>query len=47
MATLQNGDQRAGKYVATFDAKNLASGVYIYKLQADNVSIAKKFTLLK
>ena len=47
VATLQNGDQRAGKYVATFDAKNLASGVYIYKLQADNVSIAKKFTLLK
>ena len=47
VATLYDGDQKAGNYLATFNAKNLASGVYIYKLQADGVSISKKFTLIK
>jgi len=47
VATLQDGNQKAGSYMATFDAKNLASGVYLYKLQAADVSISKKLILMK
>ena len=31
--TLANGQMQAGKYNVTFDAKNLATGVYFYRLQ--------------
>lgn len=47
VATLFEGDQRAGNYVATFDGSGLASGVYTYRLQSGNVSITKKFVLMK
>jgi hypothetical protein len=47
VATLQDGYQKAGKYLATFNAKNLASGVYVYKLQAKDVSINKEMVLVK
>jgi len=47
VATLHDGHQRAGKFIATFNAKSLASGVYIYKLQAGDVSISKKLTIIK
>ncbi len=47
VATLFNGNQQAGNYVATFDASRLVSGVYMYRLQSDNVSITKKFVLMK
>ena len=47
VATLVNEVQKASKYVATFDAKSLASGVYFYKLQAGNFVASKKLLLLK
>jgi hypothetical protein len=47
VATLYNGNQKAGNYEATFNGANLASGVYMYRLQSDNVSITKKFVLMK
>lgn len=47
VGTLQDGNQKAGKYLVTFSAKNLASGVYIYTLRADGVSISKKFAIIK
>jgi len=47
VATLFDGNQNAGNYVATFNANTLASGIYIYKLQSDNVSISKKLVLMK
>lgn len=47
IATIHDGNQKAGKYLATFNAENLASGVYIYKLEAGDVSISKKFILIK
>jgi hypothetical protein len=47
VATIFNGNQKAGNYVATFDGSDLASGVYMYKLQSDKVSITKKFVLMK
>lgn len=45
--TLHDDNQKAGNYKATFNAKTLASGVYIYKLQAGDVSISKKLILMK
>ena len=47
VATLFSGNQKAGNYVATFDGSDLASGVYLYKLQSDKVSLTKKFVLMK
>ncbi|MBE0573129.1 MAG: peptidase S8, partial [Ignavibacteriaceae bacterium] len=36
-----------GTYEVTFDAAELTSGLYIYKLDAGSTSITKKMTLLK
>ena len=37
----------AGNHVVTFDARNLSSGVYIYKLRAGNFAQSKTMTLIK
>jgi hypothetical protein len=47
VSTLFAGEQRAGNYVATFDASKLASGVYLYRLEAGTFSVTKKLVLLK
>ena len=47
IATLVDERQNAGLYVATFDGKDLASGVYLYQLRADGMTSTKRFTLLK
>ncbi len=47
VATLANGRFAAGTHTATFDASNLASGVYLYSLQANGVRLTNKMTLIK
>jgi endonuclease/exonuclease/phosphatase family metal-dependent hydrolase len=47
VATLVNGMQSAGEQNITFDATNLASGIYIYRLQAGNQVMMKKMLLVK
>jgi len=47
VATLVDGQQTAGSYVADFDAASLANGVYVYRLQAGSFSSAKKMVVLK
>jgi hypothetical protein len=47
VATLVNEARTAGNHEAFFDASNLASGVYIYRLTAGNFIATKKFTLIK
>lgn len=47
VASLFQGFHKAGTYEVSFDASKLASGVYIYRLQSDNVSISKKLVLVK
>jgi hypothetical protein len=47
VATVFSGFQHVGNYTATVDGRALSSGVYFYKLQSENVSITKKFVLLK
>ena len=47
VAELVNQHQSVGQYSVKFDASNLPSGVYIYKLQADEFSDVKKMLLTK
>ena len=47
VATLLNSEKTAGNYEATFDASNLSSGIYFYKLEAQNFTSTKKMLLLK
>ncbi|MBK9098344.1 MAG: T9SS type A sorting domain-containing protein [bacterium] len=47
VANLINTTQEAGKYDVTFDAGKLASGLYIYTLNAGNFISSKKMMLLK
>lgn len=45
--TLVNGWRDAGTHEVTFDGSNLASGVYIYCLQAGEYSSSGKMVLMK
>jgi len=45
--TIDNGFQSSGYYQITWDAGDLPSGVYFYKVQAGNFIEAKKMMLLK
>ncbi len=47
VATLFEGVKQAGEYELTFDARKLASGVYMYQLKAENFLETKKLALLK
>lgn len=47
VATLVNGFQNTGKHQVTFNANGLASGLYIYKLDAGSFSATRKFMLMK
>jgi len=45
--TVVNGWRAAGSYEATFDGSSLASGIYVYRLEAGNFSAVKKMILMK
>jgi hypothetical protein len=47
VATLVDEFREAGIYEVEFDASKQVSGIYIYRLQADNHSFVKKMTLIK
>jgi hypothetical protein len=47
VATLINAEKPAGNYNIEFNAHNLTSGVYLYRLQAGKFSDVKKLLLLK
>jgi hypothetical protein len=47
VALLVNGMMESGTHDITFDAKNLPSGTYIYKLQTGNSTDVKKMLLMK
>ncbi|MBD3232265.1 MAG: T9SS type A sorting domain-containing protein [candidate division Zixibacteria bacterium] len=47
VATLVDGNMSAGQHTVNWDAANHASGVYLYKLQANDQVITKKMHLLK
>ncbi len=47
IATIVNKEQGQGNYSIDFDASNLASGVYLYKLQTGQFVSTKKMLLMK
>jgi hypothetical protein len=47
VATLVRSDQKAGRYELTWDAGHLASGLYLYRLQAQDFSAVRKMMLVK
>jgi len=47
VAELTNGLLKAGTHQFTFSGANLSSGVFIYSLRGDNVSMSKKMVLMK
>ncbi len=47
VASLINKEQHGGYYNVTFNANNLTSGIYFYRLEAGNYSETKKLILIK
>jgi hypothetical protein len=47
VAVLFNDQVEAGNHTVSFDASNLPSGIYIYRIESDNFSQSMKMTLLK
>lgn len=47
VATLADGWMGVGTHEAVFDGSHLASGMYIYRLQAGNFTVSGKMVLVK
>ena len=47
IATLVDGHREAGRHSATFEAGNLASGIYIYHITAGQYTATRRMTLVK
>ncbi|MCL4279059.1 MAG: T9SS type A sorting domain-containing protein [Ignavibacteriaceae bacterium] len=47
MKTLLNEEKSAGNHSVQFNASHLASGIYLYRIQAENFVQTKKMILLK
>ncbi|RJP62899.1 MAG: T9SS C-terminal target domain-containing protein, partial [Ignavibacteriales bacterium] len=47
MMTLVEGQLQAGYHSSVFDGANLASGIYIYSLEGENVNLSRKMLLIK
>lgn len=47
VATLLNGNLEQGNHKAIFNATNLSTGIYLYRLSGNSVTITKKMMILK
>jgi hypothetical protein len=47
ITTLVNGEMTAGEHSVVFDAKDLSTGIYLYKLEASNFVQQKKMIVIK
>ncbi|MBE0570046.1 MAG: T9SS type A sorting domain-containing protein [Ignavibacteriaceae bacterium] len=47
VTTLVNKEQKAGRYEVIFSASDLATGVYVYRIETPNYTASKKLILMK
>lgn len=47
MMTIANGQYASGTHSVSFDAGNLASGIYIYRLETSGTALTRKMSLVK
>jgi photosystem II stability/assembly factor-like uncharacterized protein len=47
VAVLADGAQEPGRHELAFDARNLASGIYVYRLTAGSFSASRKLTIIR
>jgi hypothetical protein len=47
VATLVNGVRSAGEYIVSWNAANMASGIYFYRLETGSTILMKKMILMK
>ncbi|MGB5288936.1 MAG: T9SS type A sorting domain-containing protein [Ignavibacteriaceae bacterium] len=47
VATVVNGKMAAGLHEVTFDASNLASGIYLYRMSTAEITLTNKMLLMK
>jgi len=47
IATLFNGKQQQGEHEISFDASNLSSGVYLYRLKTSSIVLTRQMILIK
>ncbi|NNJ52374.1 MAG: T9SS type A sorting domain-containing protein, partial [Ignavibacteriaceae bacterium] len=47
VSLLINEQKQAGRYEVSFDASNLSSGVYIYKMSVNDFVSTRKMILMK
>ncbi|MCC6254437.1 MAG: T9SS type A sorting domain-containing protein, partial [Ignavibacteriaceae bacterium] len=47
VATLVNGNAKAGSYEINFNASQLSSGVYFYSIEAGDFKAVRKMMLMK
>lgn len=47
VATLVERTQSAGKYQVSFNARNISSGVYLYRLSTSSATLSRKLTVIK
>jgi uncharacterized protein YqjF (DUF2071 family) len=47
VSVLADMNFEAGKYSVDFDGSNLASGIYFYSLEAENIVLVKRMVLVK
>jgi hypothetical protein len=44
---VNNEFKQPGRYIVEFNGTNLASGVYFYRIEADDFTMSKKMVLVK
>ena len=47
VAVLMDGYQTAGEHHVTFDARNLSTGVYFYRLMTGSFNVTRKMLVMK
>ncbi|UCE18918.1 MAG: T9SS type A sorting domain-containing protein, partial [Gemmatimonadota bacterium] len=47
VSELVNTDQEAGHHVVKWDARDLASGVYFYRIEANDFTATRRMVLMK